>query len=192
MEELYRNERVIPNEALRKLLEKPLESKINTEILRQDVVIDIELSKDTSSEAEELKSQEEQALKSWKELKEKLLNDSEKDISVDDGLTEEEQTPRDLSGGDILSEQDVQDCLGTISESALNVTKGTEEITTELFSPNANLSKPKTRKSSELTKFFELITEDSFYARFALLLFGIMTLGLFTGLFAGILVIKLL
>jgi hypothetical protein len=163
MEELFRKESLTPNDALRKLLEKPLESKINTDILKDDVVIDIELESSSSISAKidskqynkAFKAERAGNLKSWNELKEKLLQDKE-----------------------------VEFCFNELSSSLDKVEESVAEI--KLAEPTF-INKKSSDKNllsidSKIEKSVEDVLEDPFNPKFLILLFSLMGLGLFVGI----------
>jgi hypothetical protein len=172
MEGQYRDQRVIPNEALRKLLEKPLESKIRTDGLRSDVVVDLELSKeDTASDIVQAVDSDEKALQSWKDLKKKLLDDSGTSGAVSEAGS----------------------CFAEISSSAARVSGTLESISRKVLAPEigeAGSEKVTAEKLTDNDVLKDSLFDDPFYTKLMILLSGVLALGLLTGILAGLIVAK--
>jgi hypothetical protein len=181
MNEFYYNERVIPNEALRKLLEKPLVSKIKTDILNEDLVIDLELSEDTGQVTLEAASEEKKDT-SWKDLKQKILRDAEDSITQDSD-SESNNSQRNSYN----SSPDFESCLGAISNASSQVSEASSRMGSEILSSTEN-----DPKEAPVIERHAAIDADSFYLKLTAALFGVMTLGLLLGLVLGVLIIRVL
>jgi hypothetical protein len=193
----FTDEKVIPNDTLRKLLEGTLESKINTSILDKDKVIDIELSKietdsfilddqNTSEENEETDREH-----SWHSLRKKLVTKEDGEIQEPFSNTilknEKSKIFANSTEGNSLNElSEVKNYFKAISELSVEITKEVKKLSEHLS------RKEEIRKSEENVLDSPLSGNDLFNSKLIFLLFGIMTLGLGVGLVLGVMLIKML
>jgi hypothetical protein len=197
MDRVFTDEKVIPNDTLRKLLEGTLESKINTSILEKDKVIDVELSRaetdffvlgdeDTSEDTDETSGGH-----SWQSLRKKLVAKEEDEVS--EAFSKETLNAESKNTREDSAESDSSYELSEVKNYFKAISASSAQITQEVKKLSEHLSKKEQiRKTEEGFLDSPLFSNDPFDSKLIFLLFGVMTLGLVIGLVLGVTLLRIL